>query len=120
MFKKARKGHNFTAIDNRVKRIFLADDNALDYGDLAVYTYIAMFIQVGDKGADGRPNGKQSYCYKTKVAMRGELRMSRDKLDKHLRNLKRYGFIDSREVPNKYGGRPVEEYRLIDDWQAYL
>lgn len=115
-----RKNYNFTAIDNAVKSVFLSDDNDLDYGDLAVYVYIAMFVQVGGNGPDGKPNGKQGYCYKTKVAMRGELRMSRDKLDKHIDNLKRYGFIESREMPNKYGGRPVEEYRIIDDWQSLI
>lgn len=116
----SKKERNFTAIDNAVKSVFLSEDNELDYGDLAVYVYIAMFIQVGPNGRDGKPNGKQGYCYKTKVAMRRELRMSRDKLDKHIANLKRYGFIESREMPNKYGGRPVEEYRLIDDWKASI
>lgn len=117
---KDRRNYNFTAIDNRVKRVFLAEDNDLDYGDLAVYTYIAMFIQVGENGVDGKPNGKQGYCYKTKVTMRSELRMSKGRLDRHISNLKRYGFIDSREVRNKYGGKPIEEYRLIDAWQTHL
>jgi len=115
-----RKNYNFTAIDNAVKSVFLSDDIDLDYGDLAVYVYIAMFIQVGENGPDGKPNGKQGYCYKTKVAMRGELRMGRDKLNRCIANLKRYGFIDSREMSNKYGGRDIEEYRLIDDWKALL
>jgi len=120
MSKKERKDYNFTAIDNRVKRIFLSEDNELDYGDLAVYTYIAMFIQVGPNGRDGKPNGKQGYCYKTKAAMRAELRMSKGKLNRHIENLKRSGFIDSRTVKNLYGGQDIEEYRLIDDWKMRL
>lgn len=114
------KDYNFTALDNRIKNVFLAEDNELEYGDLAVYTYIAMFIQVGENGPDGKPNGKQGYCHKTKVAMRNELRMSKGKLNRHIDNLKRYGFIKSREVKNKYGGKDVEEYRLSDEWKAHL
>src|SRR5699024_5202294 len=113
-----KKERNFTAIDNAVKSVFLSEDHDLDYGDLAVYVYISMFIQVGPNGRDGKPNGKQGYCYKTKVTMRKELRMSRDKLKKHISNLQSYGFRDSREMTNRYGGRPVEAYRLIYDWKA--
>lgn len=115
-----QRDYNFTAIDNAVKSVFLSDDNELDYVDFAVYVYIAMFIQIGKNGPDGKPNGKQGYCHKTKVAMRGELRIGRDKLNRSIANLKRYGFINSREVPNKYGGRDIEEYRLIDDWKALV
>src|SRR5699024_10548112 len=116
----SKKERNITAIDNAVKVVFLSEDNELDYGDLAVYVYIAMFIQVGPNGRDGKPNGKQGYCYKTKVAMRGELRMSKGRLNRHIENLKRSGFIDSRTVKNLYGGQDIEEYRLIDDWKMRL
>lgn len=114
------KERNFTAIDNAVKSVFLSGDNELDYGDLAVYVYIAMFIQVGPNGRDGKPNGKQGYCYKTKAAMRKELRISKGRLNRHIENLKRFGFIDSRTVKNLYGGQDIEEYRLIDEWKKYL
>lgn len=116
----SKEERNFTAIDNAIKGVFLDEDNDLDYGDLAVYVYIAMFIQVGKNGRDGKPNGKQGYCYKTKTTMRGELRMSKGRLNRHIDNLKRFGFIDSREVKNKYGGQDIEEYRLIDDWKDRL
>lgn len=118
--KESRRDYSFTAIDNRLKRIFLDRDNELDYGDLAVYVYIAMFVQVGENGPDGKPNGKQGYCYKTKTAMRGELRMSKGRLNRHIDNLKRFGFIESREAKNKYGGQDLEEYRLIDGWKERL
>src|SRR5690625_612003 len=116
----SKKNYNFTALPNDVKRIFLSEDNDLDYGDLAVYVYISMFIQVGENGADGKPNGKQGYCHKTKAAMRGELRISKGRLNRHIENLKQYGFIDSRTVRNKYGGQDIEEYRLIDGWKERL
>jgi len=116
----SKKNYNFTALPNDVKRIFLSEDNDLDYGDLAVYVYISMFIQVGKNGRDGKPNGKQGYCYKTKVAMRNELRMSKGKLNRHIDNLKRFGFIEARTMPNKYGGKDIEEYRLSDEWKTHL
>ena len=116
----SKKERNFTAIDNAVKSVFLSEDNELDYGDLAVYVYIAMFIQVGPNGRDGKPNGKQGYCYKTKASMRAELRISKGRLNRHIENLKRFGFIDSRTVKNLYGGQDIEEYRLIDGWKKHL
>ena len=115
-----KKDYNFTAIDNAVKGVLLSEHNDLDYGDLAVYVYISMFIQVGPNGRDGKPNGKQGYCYKTKATMRAELRISKGKLNRHIENLKRFGFIDYRTVKNLYGGQDIEEYRLIDDWKKRL
>src|SRR5690625_7026172 len=116
----SKKNYNFTALPNDVKRIFLSEDNDLDYGDLAVYVYISMFIQVGENGRDGKPNGKQGYCYKTKVAMSDELAISRGKLDKAIERLIEYGFVETREVANRYGGRPLLEYRLSTKWKALL
>jgi|SRR5690625_941463 len=120
MSNKEQLDYNFTAIDNAIKGVFLSGDNELDYGDLAVYVYIAMFIQVGENGPDGKCNGKQGYCHKTKAAIQSELRISKGKLNRHIANLKRYGFIDSRTKPNKYGGRDIEEYRLVDDWKTFI
>ena len=111
---------NFTPIDNDIKRVFFDDSNDLDYGDFAVYTYILMFIQFSENGRDGKPNGKQGYCYKTKIAMRSDLRISKGKLNRHIDNLKKFGFIGFREVKNKYGGQPLEEYRLSDEWKKLL
>lgn len=114
------KIRSFTPIDNEVKRVFFEGDNDLDYGDFAVYVYIAMHIQISDDAGKGKPNGKQGFCYKTKVAMAGELSISRMKLDKAIAKLIEYGFVGTREVPNKYGGRPLLEYRLADDWKRFI
>src|SRR5690625_2852129 len=115
--KKGEKLTNHTPIPNEIKRVFFDDSNDLDYGDFAVYIYIAMNVQYGENGGDGKPNGKQGYCYKKKVSMRNELRISKARLNRHIERLKDYGFISSREVRNKFGGKPIEEYRLIEGWK---
>jgi len=117
---KGGKLSNHSPINNDIKRVFFDENNELDYGDFAVYIYIAMHIQYSEDGGTGTPNGKQGYCYKTKVRIQGELGIGKDKLNRHIARLKAYGFIDSREVPNKYGGKPLEEYRLIDGWQSHI
>lgn len=111
---------NHTPIHNDIKRVFFDDNNKLNYGDFAVYVYIAMHIQYNENGRDGKPNGKQGYCYKTKVAMSNELAISRGKLDKAIERLIEYGFVETREVANRYGGRPLLEYRLSTKWKALL
>lgn len=120
---RVNKGGNLTnhsPIPNEIKRVFFDENNELDYGDFAVYVYIAMHVQYTENGRDGKPNGKQGYCYKTKVRMQGELRIGKAKLNRHLDRLKAFGFIESREVPNAYGGKPLEEYRLSDEWRTRL
>lgn len=117
---KGGKLTNHSPIHNDIKRVFFASDNELDYGDFAVYVYIAMHIQYSVDAGRGNPNGKQGYCYKTKVAMTKELSISRMKLDKAIEKLLRYGFIETREVANKYGGRPLLEYRLSIEWMANI
>lgn len=117
---KGGKLTNHTPIPNEIKRIFFAEDNDLDYGDFAVFIYIAMNVQYGEKGRDGKPNDKQGYCYKTKVAIRNELRIGKAKLSRHIERLKEHGFIETREVPNKFGGKPIEEYRLSERWKTRL
>lgn len=118
---RINKGDNLTnhsPIHNDIKRVFFDGDNELDYGDFGVYIYIAMHVQYGENGKDGKPNGKQGYCYKTKVTIRDELRISKGKLSRHLERLKEYGFIETRNVRNKYGGHDLEEYRLINAWES--
>lgn len=113
---KGDKLTNHSPIHNDIKRVLFDGDNELDYGDFAVYVYIAMHIQHSEDAGKGKPNGKQGYCYKTKVAMMSELSMSKAKLNKSIERLLKYGFISTREVPNKFGGRPLLEYKLSDEW----
>lgn len=117
---KGDKLTNHSPIDNDIKRVFFEDSSELDYGDFAVYVYIVMNVQYGENGADGKPNGKQGYCYKTKKRIKRELKMSRGKFDKSIARLIEYGFIGTREEPNKYGGRPLVEYRLSSEWKARI
>lgn len=117
---KGGKLRNQTPIFNDIKRVFFDDNNELDYGDFAVYTYIAMHIQHSEDGGKGKPNGKQGYCYKTKVAMQKELRMSKIKLNASIDRLIEYGFIETREKANRYGGKPLLEYRLSPKWERLL
>lgn len=108
---------NFTRIDNALKPMFF-DNPDLGYGDLAVFTYIAMHVQISDDAGKGSSNGKQGYAYTTKTRMQAELSMSKKKLNDTIDRLIAYGLIDTREVPNKYGGRPLTEYRLSDAWKG--
>lgn len=111
---------NHSPIDNDIKRVFFAEDSGLDYGDFAVYIYIAMHVQWSEYGRNGEPNDKQGYCYKTKVAMCAELSVSRGKLDKAIDKLIEYGFVCTREIPNRYGGKPLLEYRLSTVWRRHI
>lgn len=117
---KGGKLTNHSPIHNDIKRVFFDSNNELDYGDFALYIYIAMNVQYGENGRDGKPNGKQGYCYRTKTRMRDDLRMSKDKLAKHLTRLKTYGFIESRREKNRYGGHDLEEFRLSERWKSRL
>jgi len=118
--KKGEKLTNHTPIPNEIKRVFFDESNDLDYGDFAVYIYIAMNVQYGENGRDGKPNGKQGYCYRSKTRIRNDLRMGKDKLTKHIERLKDYGFIESRFEKNDFGGHDLEEYRLSDAWMTVL
>lgn len=117
---KGDKLTNHSPIHNDVKRVFFEGDNELDYGDFAVYVYIAMHIQYSEDAGKGKPNGKQGYCYKTKVAMMSELSMSKAKLNKTIDRLTDYGFISTRKESNRYGGRPLLEYRLSEEWMRNI
>lgn len=109
---------NFTPISNKVKRAFFDEDSDLDYGDFSVFIYIAMYVQHSEDAGKGKANGKQGYAYTTKVRMHAELSMGRAKLDRCIAKLVKHGLIETRDVPNKYGGRPLQEYRIGDEWQA--
>ena len=117
---KGGKLTNHTPIPNEIKRIFFDNSNELDYGDFAVYIYIVMNVQYGENGRDGKPNGKQDYCYRSKTRIRNDLRMSKDKLTKHIERLKDYGFIESRFEKNSFGGHDLEEFRLSNGWRKHL
>lgn len=122
-FERIEKGGkltNHTPIPNEIKRVFFDMDNDLNYGDFALYVYIAMHVQYSENGRNGKPNGKQGYCYKTKTTMRAELAMSKGKLETSIQRLIDYGFIETRTVANRYGGRTLLEYRLADVWKRYL
>ncbi|MBU5266283.1 helix-turn-helix domain-containing protein [Virgibacillus proomii] len=101
---------NFTPIDNDVKRVFFAPDTDLDYGDFAVYVYIAMHVRVKDGDLKG-------LAYPTKKRMQSDLSIGRRKLSEAIEKLVRYGFIIAVKVPNKYGGKPLLHYRLSDEWK---
>lgn len=111
---------NHSPIENDIKRVFFDESNELDYGDFALYVYIAMNVQYGENGRDGKPNGKQGYCYRSKVRIRNDLRMGKDKLTKHIDRLKEFEFIESRYVRNDFGGHDLEEYRLSNGWKSRL
>lgn len=112
---------NHTPIHNGIKRVFFAQDSELDYGDFAVFVYIAMYVQnSAGNGKSAEPNGKQGYAYPTKTRMMGELGMSKTKLNRCIDRLVAHGFIEAREVANKYGGKPLLEYRVIDRWKSRL
>lgn len=117
MIEKGGKLTNHTPIDNDVKRVFFDKENDLNYGDFAVFVYIAMHVQYSEDAGKGKANGKQGYAYTTKVRMQAELSMGKAKLAQALDRLREYGFIESRDVPNKYGGKPLKEYRLADGWR---
>lgn len=117
---KGDKLTNHSPIENDIKRVFFDESNELDYGDFALYVYIAMNVQYGENGRDGKPNGKQGYCYRSKVRIRNDLRMSKDKLARHIERLKAFGFIESRFEKNRFGGHDLEEYRLSDGWRKRL
>jgi|SRR5690625_1173353 len=112
-------GHltNHSPIDNDIKRVFFDSSNELDYGDFALFIYIAMNVQYGENGRDGKPNGKQGYCYRTKARIRDDLRMSKDKLAKHIARLKAFGFIESRFEKNHFGGHDLEEFCVSERWK---
>lgn len=120
MFEKGGKLTNHTPIDNDVKRVFFETENELDYGDFAVYIYIVMYVQYSEDAGKGKPNGKQGYAYPTKTRMQAELSIGKDKLNRSIQRLVDFGFIEARDVPNKYGGKPLQEYRLIDGWKALI
>src|SRR5699024_12575884 len=90
---KGDKLTNHSPIENDIKRVFFDKDSELNYGDFAVYIYIAMHIQYSEDGGKGVPNEKQGYCYKTKVEMCSELAISRAKLDNEMVMLDEYGVI---------------------------
>lgn len=101
---------NFTAIDNDVKRVFFDPENDLDYGDLAMYVYIAMHIRVKDGELKG-------LAYPTKRRMQADLSIGKQRLTKSIDKLVDHGFIATKEVANKYGGKPLLYYRLADEWK---
>lgn len=101
---------NFTPIDNEVRRLFFASETDLDYGDFAVYVYIAMHVRVKDGDLKG-------FAYPTKKRMQSDLSIGRRKLSEAIDKLVRYGFIIAVKVPNKYGGKPLLHYRLSDEWK---
>ena len=120
MIKKGGRLSNHTPIENGIKRVFFDKENELDYGDFAVYIYIVMYVQYSEDAGKGKPNGKQGYAYPTKTRMQAELSIGKAKLNQCLARLIEFGFIEARDVPNKYGGKPLQEYRLIDSWKARI
>lgn len=76
--------------------------------ELAVYSYILSNVQNQDNG-----NGKKGYCYKTKVRISNELKISRNRLNKAIDILTRYKLIECREVPNWKGGHNLTEYKPL-------
>ena len=77
-------------------------------------------IYVSEDAGKGTPNGKQGYAYTTKARMQGELAIGKTKLNRSLDVLEAEGLIKAREVANKYGGKPLKEYRLSDEWKGAL
>ena len=108
---------NFTAVSNDLKPVLFANP-AVGYAEIAVYLYLAMHVQVSEDAGKGTPNGKQGYAYTTKARMQGELAIGKTKLNRSLDVLEAEGLIKAREVANKYGGKPLKEYRLSDEWKG--
>jgi hypothetical protein len=107
--------NRFTPIDNTIIYYFT---RLPDFGhaELAVYTYIRGYVQNEEstRGKTAEANGKQGYAYTTKVRMRTELALGKTKLNVAIDTLIRYELIATRKVANKYGGRPLLEYKPLD------
>ena len=118
MIEKGGKLTNHTPIDNGIKRVFFDKGNDLGYGDFAVFIYIVMYIQYSEDAGKGADNGKRGYAYTTKTRMMAELSIGKDGLNSCIDRLVKYGFIETRDVPNRYGGKPLQEYKLSDKWRS--
>lgn len=105
----------FTAVENVLITRYLKRFSDFTFAELAVYTYIKKYVQQSPstQGYSAKPNGKQGFAYTTKTRMAAELNIGKDRLNRVIDTLVRYGLVETREVKNKYGGADLTEYRPL-------